>query len=119
MFALGVIGMYTRDIKHPGRGHTMSKRIGRYVWAEPGDIYVITEHIRGDLYGIRFHTGSTTEFADEHPTLTARVTGRIEPGAWPFNDDTLNAVILSDCGAELPAGPCVNQANHLGGHDAR
>lgn len=102
-----------------------SKRIGRYVWAEPGDIYVITEHKQGDVYGIRFHTGSTTEFSDEHPTLTARVTGRIEPGAWPFDDDTLHAVILSTCDHSITDGGddptpayCGHPANHAGEHGA-
>lgn len=77
----------------------MSKRIGRYVWAEPkgwtcghGDIYVITEHQGGDLYGIRFHTG-TYESSLYSELVTARITGKIVSDAWPFDGDTLLGII--------------------------
>lgn len=103
-FALCRLGMYTRGIKHPGRDHIMSKRIGRYVWAEPkdntsphtqgmGDIYVVTEHKGGDLYGVKFHWFDQ-DALDAEPVVTVRISGKLVDGAWPGNDDTLLGIIV-------------------------
>lgn len=82
----------------------MSKRIGQYVWAEPkdntdpitqgqGDIYVVTEHKGGDLYGVKFHWHDEDAF-DAEPTITVRISGRKVPDAWPGHGGTLLGIIV-------------------------